>query len=86
MKILIINNDYAIEKHIAGFKSTEATGMLEISDMKHARYFIDNFKGQNNYMDALPFDEEVSFTVYHEFKGKLIEDKLVKPKNWIPFY
>jgi hypothetical protein len=61
------------------------TKTLGFYSVEEAQYFVENWeKGMMNYNEAMP-NKEMSYVVYAEFNGKIIEDVIFKPKDWKPF-
>jgi len=87
--ILIIDihqkTPFAVWKHLSGFDSYNASAKLSFEKPEHSEYFIKHFNGQHDYKEAMPEDEEVLFSVYHEGMNGEFEDKMIKPVGWKPF-
>lgn len=85
MEILILQNGSAIARHGVGFQAVYAIAKLRVENNSHADYFIRNYKGQHNYKEAFPVQEEVVFDVELEGMNGNFWDRQVKPANWEPF-
>lgn len=84
--ILIIDYKKAVWKHLVGMDSLNATEKLSFEKNEHANHFIKHYNGQDNYKEAMPVDENVNFSVYHQIpNGKEHKDDMRKPINWKPF-
>ena len=61
------------------------TKTLGFYDHKDAEYFVEHWKGQHDYKEALP-KKDMEFVVYFEnFHGKIAEDVIFKSKDWKPY-
>jgi hypothetical protein len=89
-EVLIIKKSsseiHAEYKHLAGSNAFYAINKLRFENIEDANYFIEHYKGQLNYKEALPLEKEVTFEI--ELKGtkKFFWDKQYKPANWVPVY
>jgi hypothetical protein len=59
---------------------------LSFNNKKDADYFVENFKGQHDFREAMPLDKDVEFIVYQHTPNGVFEDKMFKPASWTPCY